>query len=93
MSGLNTLRIMARSSVNPGGVNLGDSYELLHESLTRIGILSEETIGIPIVCGIDLSCCSDLLIELELCSCGGKIQRRVYLSYQSSSVLVFKVME
>ncbi len=93
MQGLNTLRILARSPVNPGGVNLGDSYEVLHESPTMVGMFSDDTIGIPIVCGIDLSCCSDLRLELELGSCGGKIQRRVYLSYQSSSVLVFKVME
>ena len=93
MSGLNTLRILARSSINPSGVNLGDSYEVLYESPTTLGMLGEKAIGIPIACGIDLSCCSDLRLELELCSCGGKIQRRVYLSYQSSSVLVFKVME
>ena len=84
---------MARTSINPGGVNLGDSYEVLHESPTMVGMLSDETIGIPVACGIDLSCCSDLRLELELSSCGGKIQRRVYLSYQSASVLVFKVME
>ena len=89
----NTLRLLSRSPINPGGIHLGDSYDVLYEETTLIISLSEKQIGISIKCPIDLSCCDDLMIELELCSCGGKIQRRVYLLLETSTILVFKVME
>lgn len=89
----NTLRLLSRSPVNPGGINLGDSYDVLHEETTLMTSLSETQIGIVIRCPLDLSCCNDLMIELELCECGGKVQRRVYLLLKTSTVLVFKVME
>ena len=89
----NTLRLLSRSPVNPGGINLGDSYDVLYEEATLMMSLSDEQIGIVITCPIDLSCCNDLMVELELCACGGKVQRRVYLLLKTSTILVFKVME
>ena len=89
----NTLRLLSRTPVNPGGINLGDSYNVLYEEATVMTSLSEAQIGIAIECPLDLSCCNDLMIELEFCACGGKVQRRVYLLLKTSSVLVFKVME
>lgn len=89
----NTFRLLSRSPINPGGVNLGDSYDVLYERETLLAMLGEQQVGIAIDCPIDLSCCNDLMIELELCGCGGKIQRRVYLCMQTDTVLVFKVME
>lgn len=89
----NTLRLLSRSPVNPGGINLGDSYDVLYEETTVMMSLSDKQIGIAIACPLDLSCCTDLIIELELCACGGKIQRRVYLLLKTNTILVFKVIE
>ena len=90
---LNTLRLLSRTAINPSGVNLGDSYLVLYEQATALASLPQQLIGIPTACRLELDCCVDLIMELELCTCGGKIQRRGYVSTITDRVIVFTVTE
>ena len=93
LAGRNTIRVLSRTAINPGGANLGDSYVVLYEAPTLVSVLGEERIGIQTACQIDFECCTDLIVELELCACGGKIQRRVHPTYRSAWLIVFTVIE
>lgn len=88
---MGTIRVLARSSVNPGGINLGDVYRVLYEAPTAIVMLSEQLIGITLRCPIELPECCDLRVELE--RCGEIVQKTVSLLSVSSSHVIFKVIE
>ena len=94
---MSRLRLLVRSSVNPGGINLGDRYEVISDTesllvnLGKSNSFGEAVIGLKLMSCPALDGCSDYRIELVTATT--TIQRKVSLSSYSPPYAVFSIVE
>jgi hypothetical protein len=87
-----TIRLLRRTPVNPGGVSLGDFYEVLIERYSGLVALGDKILSMGIDCPLVLDSCDDLRIELEL-ETGVKIQRRIEVLSTANRLLIARSIE
>lgn len=61
---MSRLRLLVRSPVNPGGINLGDHYEVLSDQESPIVTLGSKLIGLMLPDCPVLDACGDYRVEL-----------------------------
>lgn len=84
---MSRLRLLSRSPVNPGGINLGDRYDVLSDVETPIVNLGKKLISLMLEGCPKLDACVDYRIELV--TDVGTITKRVRLSSYAPPFAVF----
>jgi hypothetical protein len=87
-----TIRLLRRTAVNPGGVNLGDVFAVLAERYSSLVVLGDKIISLPLDCPLEIDSCDDLRIELEL-ETGAKVQRRIDVLSTANRLLIARATE
>ena len=88
---MSRLRLLVRSSVNPGGINLGDRYDVISDEPSPMIQLGAGAIGVRLSCCPTLELCDDY--RLELVTEFETIARRVRPLTYRPPYAVFNVLE
>ena len=88
---MSRLRLLVRSSVNPGGINLGDRYEVISDAPSVLLGLGDAMIGVKLACCPTLESCADY--RLELVTDFKTIARKVQVTAYSPPYAIFNILE